>query len=157
MQGMEPLIIMYGRPKKVDAELTAWWLLYYEALSKMPRIALDYAASEYIRTSTIHMVPAPGILTKLAEPWWVLVGGAYHRCKRAVNLPEPPQRVSKEEREWVKAQFAAMRTPDGGIRLPRREGPNPMFAPPPPRETRQQAAQRFRTYEERRDHLPGDQ
>lgn len=156
MQSMEPLVTMYGRPKKIDSELTAWWLLYFEALSSLPRIALDYAVSEYIRTSTIHMIPAPGILTKLAQPWYLLIGTAYNRCRRVRSMPEPRQPISAEERARVRQMMDEMKGPDGRVRLPPRTGSNPMYPPAPPRESRQQAAERIRSYGERRDIRPLD-
>ncbi len=103
-EAMQTLFIMYGRPKKAEAEMTIWWTLYYKALSGLPRSALDNAINEYIRTSTIHMVPAPGILSKLADGEAELIRKAAYRAKLALQIGAPERRKEPSQEERAEAR-----------------------------------------------------
>ncbi len=133
-KAMQPLLIMYGRPKKADQELQIWWGLYYDALRDQPRAALDEAVSEYMRTSEIHAIPAPGPLTKLAEPHAFKIRKARYRGQLALKMDPPKLRKppTAEEIAAVRAMTAELHAK-----------PVPEF--PTQRESRQQMAERLRT------------
>jgi len=134
-RALQPLLIMYGRPKKADAEMATWYGLYYDALGKLPMEAITYAVSEYIRTSQIHAVPAPGPLSKLAAPVAEKIWRAAYRVKFASEMsavrarPEP----TPEEKAAVRAMVADFVN-----------GPRPDPADARPRETPQEMAARLR-------------
>jgi hypothetical protein len=66
-----PLFITFGKPdfgsgRDASALAQAWLRVYYDALKRVPRQALEYAVSEHIRVGKPFM-PKPSELNKLAE------------------------------------------------------------------------------------------
>ena len=97
---MEPLFAMFGRPKKRDADLADWWDMYFQALEGVPRLALDEAIGEAIKTRTIHSVPLPAELRKLAEPVTLKIRMAAYRARAALKV-QVRQPIPLEDRQAV--------------------------------------------------------
>lgn len=123
-EAMGPLLIMYGRPKKTEQELPVWFALYYAALSGFTRYALDEAVSEYIATATMHMIPAPSVLAKLAQPHAVLARQCYLRAKTIAEAPEPRPRKTPEDKAAIAAILEEMRS-SGFLKRPNTDGLQP--------------------------------
>lgn len=137
-QAMQPLFVVYGHPKKLASEMPQWFGLYYEALGSLPREALDHAVSEYIRVSTIHMIPAPGILTDLADAKATELRRAGYRARLVAMLPPPEEvkRPTDEQREEAKAFLESLKAGGGFVKKP----PEPER----PKESREALSNRLR-------------
>lgn len=118
------LIAIFGVPKKVEGEMEAWWRLYFEALSPLPKVALSAAVSELIQTWDKPYIPFPAIILKVAETKAREVRVAAWRCKLLTEVPEPRPEIGAEERARVSAEFQELKRTLGN-----RTG-NPMFSKP---------------------------
>jgi len=140
-QAMQRLFIVYGRPKKLPEEMPHWWAEYYRALSNYPREALDHAVDRYILTAEIHMVPAPSVLAKLADPKALSIGRLAYRSSLVAKLAQPSEakRPTDEERAEAKAFLADLKA-GGLVKKPP--------APERPRESREALSKRLRAADE---------
>jgi hypothetical protein len=101
---LAPLVIVFG--KGAEAESTAFWRVYTDALGDLPRIALDRAVSEYQRTG--RFFPKPAEIRDLARPHAEVLRQAAYRAKQAADY-QPEQRLSDADRlpaEKVQALMA---------------------------------------------------
>lgn len=86
MGALVPLVIVFGKGQ--EAESPAFWRVYTDALSDLPRIALDRAVKEYQKLGKFF--PKPAEIRELATPHANAFRQAAFRTKAALEKPEPP-------------------------------------------------------------------
>lgn len=99
---LAPLVIVFG--KGPEAESPAFWRVYNEALSDLPRMALDRAVNEWSREGKFF--PKPAEIRERADVHASAMRMAAWRAKEAQKAPAPQgERVTDPA---VKAQFNAL-------------------------------------------------
>ena len=100
-------LAMYAPPTDVpDAKshpdaAAMWWRMGWQALRDMPLESLEFAVSEYIRTSTYRTFPAWGALRKIGEPKATEIRTVAWRVRKMVEAKpfEPrPERTADEKK-----------------------------------------------------------
>lgn len=84
-RSLAPLVLVYGLG--VQAEAPVFWQVYEQALSDLPRMALERAVSEYQRIGKFF--PKPAEIRELAEPHATALRMAAHRAKKASEWQAP--------------------------------------------------------------------
>ena len=84
-RSLAPLVLVYGLG--VQAEAPVFWQVYEQALSDLPRMALERAVSEYQRIGKFF--PKPAEIRELAEPHAMALRMAAHRAKKASEWQAP--------------------------------------------------------------------
>lgn len=107
MAALAPLVLVYGKGE--EARSPAFWNVYKDALSDLPRLALDRAVKAYERIGKFF--PKPAEIRELAMPHAATIRQAAYRTKMAVAAeviqlrPPAENRPTKEQVESVMADF----------------------------------------------------
>lgn len=105
MGALAPLVIVFGKGQ--EAESPAFWRVYTDALSDLPRIALDRAVSEYQRIGKFF--PKPAEIRELALPHANGFRQAAYRASAAQQQPEAPmtpaERIEPEKFKALMSDF----------------------------------------------------
>jgi hypothetical protein len=152
-----PLVSIYGVPDRSEIEWTAFWLLYGDALSVLPREALAEAIVLHNREGKYF--PKPSELFKLASPVAERLRVAAWRVKQALEHQPKFGRITEAERAEVRKMMIAdgLIGADGHVRparfFPTPDPPRALLSMPPiqrperPETPRQAAARAQRMLE----------
>ena len=91
---------LFPQPQRSDGEWAMWWADYYEALSDLPRAALEAAMAAYVKLPDSEFMAKPGKLLELAKVTPNRGAQAYARALRATTetperTPVPPEESAK--------------------------------------------------------------
>ncbi|KAK0332698.1 hypothetical protein LTR94_023851 [Friedmanniomyces endolithicus] len=92
-RALAPLVLVYGLGEQAKAR--AFWRVYTDALSDLPRMALDRAAAEYPKVGKFF--PKPAEIRELAMPHANALRMAAVRAERAASWEEP-KKISETDR-----------------------------------------------------------
>lgn len=100
---LTPLVLVYGLGVQATAPL--FWQVYEEALSDLPRLALERAVSEWQRIGKFF--PKPAEIRELAEPTASAFRMAAHRAKKASEwqAPKAPTEAERIPSDQYKAMM----------------------------------------------------
>lgn len=110
MAALAPLILVYGKGE--EARSPAFWKVYTDALSDLPRIALDRAVKGYERIGKFF--PKPAEIRELAMPHADTFRQAAYRAKKAQEAeviqlrPPVDQRPTADEVAAMMKEFHAL-------------------------------------------------
>lgn len=104
MAALAPLVLVYGKGE--EARSPAFWNVYKDALSDLPRIALDRAVKEYERIGKFF--PKPAEIRELAMPHADTFRQAAWRTKRAIEAEVVQLRPPAENRPTAEEIAAEM-------------------------------------------------
>lgn len=107
MAALAPLVLVYGKGE--EARSPAFWNVYKNALSDLPRLALDRAVKAYERIGKFF--PKPAEIRELAMPHADTIRQAAYRTKKATEAeviqlrPPVENRPSPEEVAAIMEDF----------------------------------------------------
>lgn len=103
---LQPLLILFGAPDLGhEALLDTWVEIYQNALEKLPKEALEFAVSEYIRVGKAFF-PKPSDLNRLAEAKATQIRTLTWRVRQCADAVPPP--AAREKTAEEKAEVARM-------------------------------------------------
>lgn len=126
-RALAPLVVVFGLGDQAKAK--AFWQVYIESLSDLPRMALDRAASEYPKIGKFF--PKPAEIRELAMPHANALRMAAARAARAAEWEEPKpipvkDRPTPEQMKALLDDFhATMRDKDPLLKMREKRKPPP--------------------------------
>jgi len=83
---LAPLVALYGAQDKSEAEWTAFWGFYVDALGDLPEEALRAGVAEYVCNAKSEFFPKPGPLKAICDRHAIPIRMAASRARKALEI-----------------------------------------------------------------------
>jgi len=86
VSALAPLVTLYGVQDRSEAEWTAFWRFYLDALGDLPAAALTAGIAEYVGNAKSEFFPKPGPLKAICDRHAISLRMAASRARKALEI-----------------------------------------------------------------------
>lgn len=98
MEALGRRFALFPQPDRSDAEWSAWWGEYFDALDGLSLLSLEAGMRAWVREPDAEFMPKPGRLRELAKTAPVMESKICYRMKSVVRAYEQAQAIARTER-----------------------------------------------------------